>query len=111
VKPKRGYVVYLVHWPDIAVMKAGVSCQKRWRAFVQRGAEIVDLVPCDDPADAYELESVVHAGLIGSGLAFRSAAEAVPYLGGNGGGYRECFRVPDGMTPMEILQSVDWLTV
>lgn len=109
MKPKKKHVVYLVHWPEIGVMKAGCTSRRRWTAFIARGAEVVDLVEFDDVADAYAFESVVHAGLAVHGLGFQNAAAAEPYLGSEGGGWCECYRVPEGMTPMEVLCSTEWV--
>lgn len=111
-KKQRVPVVYLVHWPELNVMKAGISTQKRWRAFLQRGAEVVDLVEFEDYADASAFESVVLKGISLRGQrAFGSAVEAIPYLGGNGGGYCECYLLTEGLAPMELLRSTDWLSV
>jgi hypothetical protein len=110
--PPPNHTVYIVHWPDIGVIKAGYTGRKRWRTFVNRGAQIVDLVPFDNSTDAFEFESMVHRRLSSLGpLAFTSATEASPYLGRGGGGWCECYRMPDGVTPMELLTSTDWSTV
>lgn len=110
-KRKRKSVVYVVHWPEIGVMKAGISEQKRWRKFVELGAVVIDLIEFDNYLDASAFETVVHKGMRPNGYAFNTAAEAEPYLGGKGGGYCECFRVPPGQTVMEFLRSVDWLAL
>lgn len=111
-KPPRKPVVYLVHWPEISVMKAGISTRKRWRAFLQRGAVVVDLVEFDDYFEASAFESVAVEGLRTLGpYGFSSAEEAAPYLGGNGGGYRECFKIPSGAEPMTLLRSVNWMSI
>lgn len=109
MKQPRKPVVYLVHWPDVNVIKAGISMQKRWRAFVKRGGIVVDLVEFDDYADAAAFETVVHNGLRQYGsVAFDGAAEAIPYLGGSGGGWAECFTIPAGVGPKELLRSINW---
>jgi hypothetical protein len=113
VKQKKTVnTVYLVHWPEINVMKAGYSKRRRWWSFQRRGAVVVDLIHFDDFSDASAFESVVLAGLRSRGkLAFKSAAEAEPYLGGRGGGWLECYRIPEDLDPMELLRSIDWMSL
>jgi hypothetical protein len=110
-KLKEKHTVYVVHWPEIRVVKAGYSERRRWRAFLSRGAEIVDLVEFEDVSDAFAYEDVLHDALRPNGYAFDTALEAKPYLGGAGGGYMECFRMPDGKTPWQILCAVDWMAL
>lgn len=102
--------VYIVHWPEIGVVKAGYSCNQRWRAFALRGATVVDLVPCEDSTDAFALEHVVEEALRREcrKRAFTSADDAAPYLGNRGGGWLECWKLPPGRTPMQILRGTDW---
>lgn len=102
--------VYIVYWPDIRVVKAGYSYNQRWRAFERRGAVIVDLVPCEDWRDAFALEHLVDRALQRAcrKRPFRSAEEATPYLGNRGGGYLECWHLPAGVSPMDILTTTDW---
>ncbi|SIJ02156.1 Uncharacterised protein [Mycobacteroides abscessus subsp. bolletii] len=112
MKTATKHLVYLVHWPEIHVMKAGCTSRKRWRKFVIRGAELVDLIEFDDCSDALDLESLALRGLSAHGpLAFGSAKESEPYLGRGGGGWRECYRIPEGIQPMELLMSTDWSSV
>lgn len=112
MKQKLTDTIYVVHWPEINVMKAGYSTRRRWWAFQRRGAVVVDLIHFDNSTDAFAFESVVLAGLRSRGpLAFESAAEAEPYLGGRGGGWLECYRIPEDLDPMELLKSIDWMSV
>ncbi len=101
--------VYIVHWPEIRVIKAGFSCNQRWRPFVLRGAVIVDLIEFDCSSDAFAFEDVVdHALRAVCEPAFRTAADAEPHLGGRGGGWLECYPLPEGTAPMDILTQADW---
>ena len=101
--------VYAVHWPDINVFKIGFSERKRWRAFLNRGANLIGLL--DDFANAsegYDFEYACH--IVSSEVCrpgFESSVEARPYLGGSGGGYVECYRVPGDLMPSEILHFVN----
>lgn len=106
------HTVYIVQWPALGVVKIGYSLHQRWRAFLIRGAEVVDLVEVDSAADGYALETVV-LGAFRQRCApgFTTPDEADPYLGGRGAGWRECFRLPEGVAPMSILSDHDWLAV
>lgn len=101
--------VYAVHWPEINVFKIGFSERRRWRAFVNRGANLIGLL--DDFANASEGYDFEHACHIVSREVcrpgFRTAAEANPYLGNAGGGYVECYQVPGDLMPTEILDFVN----
>lgn len=106
------HVVYIVYWPGLHTVKAGYSSRRRWRAFLKRGAQIVDCVPFGNSTDAFEFESLILRRLKTVGTpAFSSALHAEPHLGGRGGGWCECYRLPDGITPMGLLQSTDWSLV
>lgn len=102
--------IYVVHWPEIGVVKSGFSCNQRWRAFQLRGAIVDDLIPFDDARDAFAMESLVDRALHQFCVRrpFKSARDAEPYLGGRGGGWLECWKLPAGVTPLQILQSTRW---
>lgn len=102
--------LYIVYWPEIGAVKAGFSSNQRWRAFELRGAVVIDLVPCDDFRDAFALETLVDRAFEQAcrKRRFRTADEAIPYLGNSGGGYLECWQLPPGVTPMNILTGTDW---
>jgi hypothetical protein len=94
------------------VIKAGFSERQRWRAFQNRGAKLVDLVEFDTTSDALAFESVVLGMFeIYCDPAFRSASDAVGILGGRGAGYLECYVLPTGVTPLELLHMADWSKV
>lgn len=100
--------VYAVHWPKINVFKIGFSEKRRWRAFEARGANVLDLMDFDDVSNAYAFEDACHYVMTEvCRSAFTSGKEAAPYLGGQGGGYMECYRVPADLMPREILEFVD----
>lgn len=101
--------VYAVYWPEINVVKVGYSGGRRWRTFTSRGAQLLQLL--DDfttVGDALDFEAVCHLVLEEvCHYAFRSAAEAAPYLGNNGGGHRECFKVPADLLASELLPFIN----
>lgn len=104
--------VYVVQWPKIGVIKAGFSCNQRWRSFVLRGAEVVDLIAFDTSSDAFEFESVVLDALRKACLpAFPDWKSAEPYLGKAGGGWAECFLLPPGKKAIDLLLETDWQAV
>ncbi len=95
--------VYVVIWDNIHVVKVGFTTKQRWRKFVLRGARLIALYTFEKSHDAFQLEEVGDAWLRanGSGYAFDSTADAAPYLGPDGGGYLECFRLEP-----ELLESL-----
>lgn len=103
--------VYAVHWPAINVVKVGTSERrmKRWRAFMNRGANLLALVDeIPGGVSDYWFEDACHLVMDETfRRAFRSAAEAVPYLGGQGGGWCECYRVAGDLMASEILPFID----
>jgi hypothetical protein len=101
--------VYAVHWPEINVFKVGISERKRWRTFVNRGANVLAIMDdFDDYIGASDFEAACHfAAESVCRPAFTSAREAVSYLGNHGGGYMECYRVPGDLMPSEILRFLD----
>lgn len=104
--------VYVVEWPEIHVVKAGFSCNQRWRSFTLRGAEVVDLVRFPSSMDAFEFESVVLAAFRAQCVAgFPDSDAAEPYLGNRGGGWAECFTLPAGRRAIDILHDTDWMAV
>lgn len=89
---------YLVGWDDRLVLKVGVTFGRRWRTFVNRGAtlHLLHLASRDTPGSAVcDVEMAVEMWL-GRNLpgAFSTKLSAVPYLGGSGGGYLECYQAP-----------------
>lgn len=91
---KTDPTVYVVSWPD-GVIKVGESGKQRWRGFVIRGATVQYLATCSDLNHVLASERAGHDWLRSrySG-AFTSSQSADDYLGRNGGGWLECFRVP-----------------
>lgn len=95
MKHKHGHQVYVVAWRDERIVKAGsTSGRKRWRGFVNRGAELISLTECVTIDDCLKYEGQLRTYLASVGEhAFSTRIEGLPYLGG--GGYLECFRIPD----------------
>lgn len=91
----KGERVYVVVWPEQLIVKAGYTAETRWRQFTKRGAVLHQLTRLRDYRAAFDYEAQVLGYLQTVGrYAFASAHEAVPFLGGRGGGYCEAFAVP-----------------
>jgi hypothetical protein len=103
--------VYAVYWPEINVFKVGTSesHRRRWRTFINRGAILLGLKDFKGFSFSdYDFEGVCHDVLSDvCRRGFNTSAEAVPYLGGQGGGWLECYRVPGDLMPSEILDFLD----
>jgi len=101
--------VYVVHWPQIRVVKVGFSAERRWRSFEIRGADVVGLMEFSDAGEAFDFEYACHMGLQNvCRKAFLSSQDAVPYLGNGGGGYLECYVLPADLMHSEILTFIDY---
>lgn len=99
------HTIYAVAWPEINVLKVGYSENQRWRPFLLRGGEVVQLSEFDDVVSAFSFESVCHRALRRiCRTAFESATPAVPFLGAAGGGWSECYRIPGDLTGRELLE-------
>lgn len=94
--------VYVVEWPD-GVMKIGYTSAGRYRDFIRRGGRLVGLAEYPDGSDALDHEDVAHA--VAASIwprAFTNRKQAIPYLGGTGGGWVECYTRKEDDSP--------WLT-
>jgi len=107
-KTSKNYV-YLVHWPEIRVFKVGfASHHRRWRAFCIRGANLVAVKSFEDHRSGYAFEDACHLSLTKvCRAAFDAPEDARPYLGGQGGGYVECFKVPGDLMESELMAFID----
>lgn len=87
---------YVVLWPD-GVIKAGIAGDAtRWGKFTARGARLVALFAFDRASHAIELETALDGILDSLGVpAFERKQDAEAHLGSGGGGYLECYRLPD----------------
>ena len=88
--------VYIVGWPDIGVVKVGVTSngRRRYGAFLNRGAEMLSLTSHKGMA-FLEIEGRMHSAMeMRWPPAFESRAEAAEFLGQRGGGWLECYSVP-----------------
>lgn len=98
---------YLAWWPADHIVKAGfASSKKRWRAYELRGATMLLLCRHDDFRDAFECETLLDRAIRripGITAAFESKDQAVGHLGGPGGGYTECYRIPPNMDAPSML--------
>jgi hypothetical protein len=101
--------VYLVYWPQIRVLKVGFASDKsRWRAFCIRGANLLAVKEFDNSTEGYAFEDACHMALgTVCRRAFNKSEEAVPYLGGRGGGYVECYSVPGDLMESELMEFID----
>jgi len=96
--------VYAVVFPDLHILKVGYSGGQRWRNFVARGAEVLELIEFDDTEEAHAFEGSTHQYLRSRlGPGFRSANDAEPHLGIGGGGWGETYLVPHGINPRQVL--------
>lgn len=87
---------YVVGWPE-GIIKIGSTLdgKRRWGPFLARGALMIDLAFYERLLEALEAEVWLGKQLRGNyQQAFRQREDAKDYLGNNGGGYTECFRVP-----------------
>lgn len=86
---------YVVGWQD-GIIKVGCTShgRQRWGGFLTRGGTMLDLGYYAG-ADCVYAEVWLQERLADRyPLAFASKEEAKPYLGSNGAGYLECYRVP-----------------
>jgi len=88
---------YLVGWPE-GIVKAGSTWargRQRWGGFLCRGATLLDLSYYADLSEPLLAELWLEQRIRSTyPEAFNSREEARPYLGGTGGGWTECYRVP-----------------
>ena len=90
-----GNFVYVVRWPDGVVKVGCAGSRSRWRQFVCRGAELMQLCSFPTGAEALHAEAVVQESLKRSySPAFDTREEATLHTG-DGGGYLECFYMPE----------------
>jgi hypothetical protein len=89
---KREPVLYLTSWDKDKIIKIGFSSRRRWRSF--KGARVVLTIPFQAACPGYDFELDCHllAFLIWP-QAFATREDAIPFLGGKGAGYLECYRV------------------
>jgi hypothetical protein len=85
--------VYVVHWPEIGVVKVGYSAVQRWNRFVFSGADVVKVYEFDSSSDAFAIEDWLHQSARALlRPAFDTATEEARILLGNkGAGYLECW--------------------
>ena len=94
----QGAFVYLVAWPHIGVLKAGFAGNLRERTaryICKRNGRVVRAwwFPTQGAAIFAEQRA---DGVLRSAWrpAFSTALDAVPYVGGRGSGWSECYKVP-----------------
>lgn len=94
-KRTRDNYVYVVSWDSDGIIKIGSSAAQRWRSFVIRGGRLVRLgLEGGMRYPQWPGEMQYHAAaLTFANQAFPSRLDAVPYLGGSGGGWLECYRL------------------
>ena len=104
-KPRHNPTVYLVHWPSIDVIKAGFTEVKRWRKFVQHGANLLGTFQYANAHAAFEAETAIEQFLAHQTQyqkPFDNKESAEPYLGHSGAGYMECWQFLTPTTPDQI---------
>lgn len=101
---RHNATVYIVEWPD-GVVKAGWTERQRWRKFVLLGATVLELYEFPSFTEAFAFESAAHQWLRANGeLAFSTLEESREYVGPDGGGYAECFRIAPGTDAQALLR-------
>lgn len=93
--------VYLVRWPD-GVTKVGYTSFRRWRTFEIRGAAVLAVWAFDDCTEGLRCETAMQAALRFP-AAFPTSDSATEHLGHSGGGYMECYRIPEEVTDDQVL--------
>lgn len=88
--------LYVIGWPDLEIIKVGTTSvgRRRYGPFLARGGEMLSLASypsCEHLDEESRLQSEMRARWP---PAFSSKVDASSALGGHGGGYLECFRVP-----------------
>jgi hypothetical protein len=99
----------MVEWPHFYFLKIGVTTRDRWMSFKSRGGVLRFL---SEPfPGAAEEEARTHAGIrsVGWPQAFDCREAAVPFLGGNGSGWTECYRLGEPGSHRARLVAVDEL--
>lgn len=88
------YRVYVVYWPKNGVFKVGFSAVWRWKSFILRGADVVELYEFESSSDAFAIEGWLQesADALTDRAFPECTAEARELLGHKGGGYLECYR-------------------
>lgn len=97
---KHPLTIYLVSWDEQGVVKIGTTFRQRWRKFTLRGARLVATWPLPT-AYEFELAAQMEAGRRWQ-RAFTTRDAAIPFLGADGAGWRECYRT----TPDEALAMI-----
>lgn len=100
--------VYFVHWPEAQFTKVGCSVDsRRWRPFLRRGGVLLGVV---QPMYVhYALaEWQMHVDLSACvDRRFSASAEAVPFLGGVGRGFTECYVDRTGREVIDALLDLE----
>jgi hypothetical protein len=97
---RTAHTVYVVYWPEERLLKVGYSERQRWKPFVARGAEVLALKQFSSYDAASFYEHTCHKIMRQvCPRPFTSAHQARQYLGSDGGGYRECYRMLGAMHP------------
>lgn len=86
--------VYAVAWPEHNLVKVGYSHLRRWRTFTARGGLLILNESFPTSTEAFAREASLHARIgAKAARAFNARGEAMPFLGGSGGGWLECYRM------------------
>ena len=93
------YRTYVVRWRD-GLLKVGFTSGKRYRKFVNRGADLVCLQEFDTPMEALAEEQRLDLGfrVLGYTPAFTCREESFTHLGPGGSGWREVLRLACSVT-------------
>lgn len=94
VDPHPRPVVYVVAWDQAEIVKVGYTAgTRRWKMF-RRDARLIGIEAFGASSAALRREHELHADLASfCPRAFTGRTEAIPFLGGRGAGWTECFRI------------------
>jgi hypothetical protein len=101
--------IYMVEWEHHGIVKIGVTTGRRWETFVGRGGVLRHL---EAPSpDALDKEQRLHAAVrsVGWPQAFTCKEAAVPFLGHEGAGWTECYRLGEPGSHRAQLVRIDEL--
>jgi hypothetical protein len=96
---------YVVGWRD-GIVKVGSTANgsRRWGPFLARGATMLDLAHYGKDNGDLHAEIWLQEQLDQRyARAFEAKSDAAPYLGSQGAGYLECYRIPVDVWP-EIIE-------
>lgn len=97
---------YIVAWPELRIVKAGLTSRRRWKVFQYRGARVVDINLHADIVEAIDHETALDDYFACHGVnPWPTRQEAKATLGKGGGGFLECYRLHESLSLREVLNN------